>query len=146
MIQNVIILKIFFWKYYFGHATFYIWPEVPVDIIRVFFNFRFSSRKYSRKSQSQQKPAHSVQYSFAQKVSLILRNSAYLTLKITATQPKTFLTLNIFQQTCFCLVPAKIFALHHFLTPMNCILEALSSKCLYISLYLLKRIFVPETQ
>ena len=82
MIQNVIILKIFFWKYYFGHATFYIWPEVPVDIIRVFFNFRFSSRKYSRKSQSQQKLAHSVQYSFAQKASLIWRSSAYLTLKI----------------------------------------------------------------
>ena len=30
----------------------------------------------------------------------------------------------IFQQTCFCLVPEKIFALHHFLTPKNYILEA----------------------
>ena len=35
----------------------------------------------------------------------------------------------------------KIFALHHFLTPKNCILEAIESKCLYISIYLLKKGF-----
>ena len=42
-----------------------------------------------------------------------------------ATQAKTFPTLEIFQQTCFCLVLEKTFALHHFWTPNNCILEAL---------------------
>ena len=41
------------------------------------------------------------------------------------TQPKTFLALQVFQQTCFCVVSERIFALHHFLTPKNCILEAL---------------------
>ena len=40
-------------KYYFRHTHFYISPHVLVDIVRVFFNFRFSSRK----SQSQQKVA-----------------------------------------------------------------------------------------
>ena len=35
----------------------------------------------------------------------------------------------------------KIFALHHFLTPKNCILEAIESKCLYISIYVLKKGF-----
>ena len=46
--------------------SFYIRPQVPVDIIRVILIFRFSSRK----SQSQQKLAKKkliVQYSFAQK-------------------------------------------------------------------------------
>ena len=36
-----------------------------------------------------------------------------------ATQPKTFLTLQIFQHTYFCLLPEKTFALHHFLTPKS---------------------------
>ena len=33
---------------------------------------------------------------------------------IPATKPKTLLTLQIFQQTCFWLVPVKTFALYHF--------------------------------
>ena len=107
---------------------FYIRPYVPVDIISgVSFNFKFSSRK----SQSQQKLGKKwiiLQYSFAQKTSLILRISTHLTLKRICsrkTQPKTFLTLQISQQNLFCLVSEKRFALHHFLTPQNCILEAL---------------------
>ena len=52
-------------------------------------------------------------------------------------QPKTFLILQIFQQTCFCLVSEKTFALHHFLAPKNYILEALKRKSLYISVDLL---------
>ena len=40
-------------------------------------------------------------------------------------QPKTSLTLQVFQQTCSCLMSEKTFALHHFLTLQNCILEAL---------------------
>ena len=47
-------------------------------------------------------------------------------------QPKTFLTLQIFQPTFFCLVSEKTFALHHLLTPKNCILETLWKK---ISVY-----------
>ena len=49
-------LEFIFWKYYFGHTSFYIRPHAPVDIIRVFFfffNFRFSTKN----SQSQQKLA-----------------------------------------------------------------------------------------
>ena len=42
-----------------------------------------------------------------------------------ATQSKTFLTLQTFQQRSFCLVSEKKFALHHFLAPKNYILEAL---------------------
>ena len=72
----------FFWKYYFGNTIFYIHPHAPVDITRVCFNFIFSSRK----SQSQQNLATKITrftiYSFAQKISLILRTSTHLRLKI----------------------------------------------------------------
>ena len=71
----------FFWKY-FGNTIFYIHPHAPVDITRVCFNFIFSSRK----SQSQQNLATKITrftiYSFAQKISLILRTSTHLRLKI----------------------------------------------------------------
>ena len=42
-----------------------------------------------------------------------------------ATQPKTFVTLQIFRQTCFGLASEKTFALHHFWKLKNCFLEAL---------------------
>ena len=42
-----------------------------------------------------------------------------------ATQPKPFLTWQVFQETWFCLVTEITFALDHFLTPKNRILEAL---------------------
>ena len=107
--------------------------HVPVDIIGVFY-FRF----WNRKSQSQQKLAKKITHftiQFAQKTSLILRNSNHSTLRkiCSTTSQKTFLTLQIFQQTCFWLVSEKTFGLHF------------ESKCLYISLYLCKNIFVPET-
>ena len=49
-------MEFFFWKYFLGMQLFYICPHVPVDIIRVFFYFRFSNRK----SQSQQKLAKKI--------------------------------------------------------------------------------------
>ena len=36
---------------------------------------------------------------------------------------KLFSSLQIFQQTCFCLLSEKTFALHNFLTLKNCFLE-----------------------
>ena len=44
MIQNL-IFGILLLKIFFRHATFYIHPSVPVDIIKVFFDFRFSSQQ-----------------------------------------------------------------------------------------------------
>ena len=59
---------------------FYICRDIPVDIIRVIFNFRFSSRK----CQSQQKLPKKITHFPIQfiKTSLILQTSAHLTLKI----------------------------------------------------------------
>ena len=75
MDQNINDSKSHIWNYFFekiisGIQRFYIWSEVPVDI-KVFFNFRFCSRK----SQSQQ--------------NLILRASTQLTLKIICFRNKT---------------------------------------------------------
>ena len=59
---------------------FYICRDIPVDIIRVIFNFRFSSRK----CQSQQKLPKKITHFPIQflKTSLILQTSVHLTLKI----------------------------------------------------------------
>ena len=61
------------------------------------------------------------------KTSLILRTSNHFTLKTISARStaKKLSDFKNFQQTCFCLVSEKILALHHFLKPKNCILEAL---------------------
>ena len=78
-------------------------------------------------NKNQRKRSLILQCGFVQKSSLVLRTSTHLALKLicSATQPKTFLTLQFFQQTFFCLVSEKTFALPNFLRPKNCILEAL---------------------
>ena len=124
--RNINDSKSHIWNYFieniiFGIQLFYINPHVPADSINLLFFCWFQISR--RKSQSQQNL-------FAQNTSLILRTSTRLTLKIICKHDpkrlsKIFLTLEIFQETCFCLVSEKTFALHHFLTPKNCILEAL---------------------
>ena len=118
---------VLFLKILFRTRLFWICPHFPVDIIRVFLNFRFSSRK----SQSPQKLAKKITYFTTQchPKNLTLFYEPQLTLHwkqyAPATLPKTFLGLEIFLQTFFCLVSEKTFALHDFLTPKNRILEAL---------------------
>ena len=91
--------------------------NIFIFVLQTFLSFMFSCLKRS----------HILQYSFAQKISLILRTLAHLTLKIICSlnTAKNLSELQIFQQTCFCLVSEKIFALQNFLTPKNCISEAL---------------------
>ena len=123
MIQNLIfvilLLKIIFRAYNFS-------PHVPVDITKVFLIPEFGVENL-KANKNQPKRLLILQYSFAQKSSLILRISSFLKLRIicSQTQPKSFLSLQFFQQICFCLASGKSFALHHFLTPKNYFLEAL---------------------
>ena len=64
---------------------FYTRPHVPMEIIKVFFLiFRLPRILQAKKT--------------SEKDHLFYN---------TAIQPKTFLTLQIFQHTCFCLVPEK---------------------------------------
>ena len=123
MIQNLIFRIIFFESIIAGMQHFYIQPHVPVNTII----FRLSSRE----SQSQQKLAKKITHftihfrsnnltHFTNLNSFDIENNKRL-----QHSQKTFLTLQIFQQTYFCLVLEKIFGLHHFLTPKNCIPVAL---------------------
>ena len=56
MIQKSLIWNSFFENFISGIQSFYICPDVPLDITRFFFNFRFSSRR----SQSQQRLAKKI--------------------------------------------------------------------------------------
>ena len=123
MIQNLIFV-ILFLKIFFRACN--LSPHVPVDIIRVFFIPEFVAENL-KANKNQPKRSLILKYSFAQKTSLILRISTLLKLKITCSQnqPKRLLSLQIFQQACFCLVSGEPFALHHFLTPKNYFIEPL---------------------
>ena len=64
-----------------GIQLFKICPYVPVDIIRVSLNFRFSSESLKAHKNQRKNSLLILQYSFTQKTSLILRTSTHLTLK-----------------------------------------------------------------
>ena len=136
MIQNLIFvilfLKIFFRAYNLS-------PHVPVDIIRVFFIPEFVAENL-KANKNQPKRSLILQYSFAQKTSLILRTSTLIenNMVLQYSQNLSGFT-KISQQTCFCLVSEKTFALHRFLTPKTAFLKHFESKCPFISVYLRKK-------
>ena len=89
-----------------------------------FFNFRFSSRK----SQSQQKLAKKITHftiQFCSKNFTHFANLNSLKMICSLSTAKNLSDFTNLEQTCFYLVSEKIFALHHFFTPKNCILETL---------------------
>ena len=133
MIQNV-IFRILFLKILFQAYNFFIFAQMFQRTSSEFLYISDLLAESFKSNKNQRKRSFIVQCSFARKTSLILRTSTHLTLKIyaLAIQPKTFLTLKSFQQTCFCLVSEKTFALNHFLTPKNCIFEILRKQ---ISVY-----------
>ena len=131
MIQNLIFgilfLKISFWAYNF----FIFVHRSQWTLSESFFISDSLAEKVSKPTKTSKKD-----HLFYNTVSLIKPHSFYepqLTLPYDpTTQPKTFLTLQIFQQTFLCLVSEKTFALHYFLTPKNCILEALLQMSVYV--------------
>ena len=84
-------------------------------------NFLTESLKVNKKYQK----SLILQYSFAQKTSLILRTSTQLTLKImySCNTAKDFSHFAIYPANIF--LSEKTFSLHHFLGPKKCILEGL---------------------
>ena len=125
MIQNV-IFGILFVKILFWYTTFLCLSRRSSGHHQSFFlisDFLAESFKANKKYQER---SHILQYSFAQKSSLILPTSTHLIFKIlcsrnTAKKLSDFIN---FQQICFCLVSENIFILHYFLTPKNCIFES----------------------
>ena len=121
MIQNLIFV-ILFLKISF--------PHVPVDIIS-FFIPEFVAENL-KANKNQRKRSLILQYSFAQKTSLILRISTLLKLKIIFSQNtvKRSYQFTNFPTNMFLFRARKsISPLHLFLTPKNYFLE---SKYLYI--------------
>ena len=82
MIQNLIFV-ILFLKIFFRAFDFI--PHVLVNIIRVFFILEFVAENL-KANKNQPKRSLILQYSFAQKTSLILRISTLLGLEITCSQ------------------------------------------------------------
>ena len=120
------------WNYFIeniisGIQLFYINPHVPANIIKVFFDFRFSRRK----SQSQQKLYIKITYFAIQVCSKHLTHFMNLnTLDIENNMlskhcQKFFSLYKFFRKHVSGWCQKKKFPLHHFLTPKNCILEAI---------------------
>ena len=113
MTQNATFGMIFLKILFRAYVCFYICLDVPVDIIRVYFNFRFSSRK----SQSQQKLTKKITHFTIQfrSKNFILRTLTHLTLKIISTRNKTK-TFWLYEfSNIFCLVPEKNICIKLFL-------------------------------
>ena len=132
MIQNLIFgIHFFFQKYYFGHTTFlYLSRRSSWHHQSFFPNFTFSSRK----SQNKQKLAKKITHFTIQFRSTILRTSTHLTFKIISFRntAKSLSDFTNFPADMFLFGVGINIALHPFLTPNNCILEALWTQ---ISLY-----------
>ena len=135
MIQNLIFAIVFLKILFRAYNFFYIRPHVPVDIIKGFYS-KFFSRKSQREQRLAKKKSLILQYSFAQKISLILRTSTHFTLKIICSRKnvKNLSHFTDFPANMFgvCLMLQKTFALHHSLMPKKCSLEALLK---HISVY-----------
>ena len=133
MIQNLIFV-ILFLKILF--------PQVPMDIINFFIPVFAAENLKANKNQ--RKRSLILQYSFAQKTSLILRISTLLKLKITCSQNTA---KKLSQFTNF---PANMFLFgvrkkSISWLPGTTFLKHFESKCLYISVYLPKKMFVSKT-
>ena len=140
------------WNYFIeniisGIQLLYINPHVPTNIIKVFFDFRFSRRK----SQSQQKLLIKITYFAMQVCSKHLTHFMNLnTLGIENNMlpkdcQKFFLLYKFFR---------KLFSVWCQKKHLHCaiswqrrtaFLKYFESNFLYISVYLIKKIFVPKT-
>ena len=98
----------FFLKYYLRQRTFLCSVKCSSGH-QSFSHFRFSGKSQSQ--QNYQKLSLILQYSFAQKTSLILRISTHLKLKIISFRntAKSLSDIKIFNQLCLCLVSENVF-------------------------------------
>ena len=148
MIQRSHIWNSFFENIISGIQSFYIFPDVPLDIIRFFFNFRFCSRK----SQSQQKLAKKITQfiiQFCLKIHTYFKNLNSLVIEnnmLLQHSEKSF-WLYKFSANIFLFGVRKNICTAPFLDTQELhSWSSFESKCLYISIYLLKKTVVPETK
>ena len=82
MVTGWVKMKIFFWKYYFKHATFLYLPRLSSGHHQSFLLISYFLAESLKANKNQQKRPHILQYSFSQKTSFILQTLTHLTLKI----------------------------------------------------------------
>ena len=114
-----------------------------MDIVRVFYNFRFSSRK-SQSQQNLAKRSVILQYGFTQNTSLIFWTPSHLILIIKCSRNiiKNLSHFTNFPANEFlCVSGKKNLHLTISLHPRAAFFKHFESKCLYISVYLLKKMF-----
>ena len=152
MDQSINDSKPHIWNYFIeniisGIQLFYIHPHVAPDIINFFFDFRISRRK----SQSQQKLLTKISYFAIQvrsKHLIHFTNNNLLDIenKILPKYCQTSFSLYKFFRKHISVWFQKTH-LHGTISrhPRIAFFKHFKSKCLYISAYLIKKIFVPKT-
>ena len=147
MIQNLIFNAFFFENIFSGIQRFYIRPQVPVDIFSVFFLTSDILAESLKVSKNYRKRSLILQYSFAQKTSLILWNSTHLTLKIISScnTAKSLCDFINFPANMFLFEVRKNICTPSFLDAQNAFLKHFESEWSYISVYLRKKRFVSKT-
>ena len=141
-------LELFFWKYYYGHATLlYSSTRSSGHHQSFFLIFRFSSRK----SQSQQKLAKkithfTIQFRSKNLIHFTNLNSLDIENNMLPQHSQKYFWLYKFSSKH---VPVWCQKKHLDCTiswrQIIAFLKHFESKCLYISVYLRKKIFVPKT-
>ena len=140
MVTGWVKMKIFFWKYYFKHATFLYLPRLSSGHHQSFFVISYFLEESLKANKNQQKRPHTLQYSFSKKTSLILQTSTHLTLKIICSLNKT---KNLSDFTNFSSKHISDWCQKKYLHSTiswrrrTAFLKHFESKCLYISIYLL---------
>ena len=127
---------------------FYICRDVPVDIVSFFLISDYLAEGL-RANKNQQTKSHIFQYGFAQETSLISRTLTHLTLKIVCSHntAKKLSDFTNFPANMFLFGIRKNICTTPFLDAQELqFLKHFESKCLHISIYLLKKSFVSETQ
>ena len=138
---------------------FYTRPHVPVEIIKDFrlifrilrfqINFNFQIFEKSPSQKNQRKRSLFLRHSFPQKTSLIARTSTHLTLKLiyVGNKAKKLSDSANIPAHMFLLGARKNICTAPFLDAQKpAFLKHFDSECLYISVDLRKKIFVPKTQ
>ena len=131
-----------------GLQCFYVCPHCPVDHIRVFCSFRFSSRRSLSQQNLAKKITHFTIQFHSKKPHSFNKTQPIWHWKIMLPQHSQkhfpfFPTFPNFPASMW-LVSEK--HLHRIICrhPKTAFLKQLESKCLYISIYLCEKIFVPE--
>ena len=141
-------MEFFFKNINSGIQLFKICPHVPVDIIRVFLNFRFSSKKYQSPQKLAKKFTHfTIQFHSKNLTHFTNLNSLDIESNMLPQHSQKPFWLYKYSSKHISVWCQKEH-LHCTISwrPRNSFLKHFERKCLYVSAYLCKKIFVPETK